>query len=128
MPIITKIVIGTVVKFGAKKLTTKAVGSAAKMKVNSARLRAAQAFLKKNADLIGDIVGHLSYVGTTLAGDWGGKDYDVHSAAHKELCDACRQMQECINSCGGYLDAAATEYDAAQEASKSKASGLKTAK
>jgi len=128
MAVITKLVLGAVVKFGAKKLTTKAVKSTAKLKINSVRLRTARAFLVKRARTIGDIAAALTGLGLKLAEHWGGKDYEVHDSALKEVCQACKDMEDAVYSCGNYLEDAAVKYDEAQDASKSQASGLQTAR
>jgi len=128
MPIVA-LTLGVVVKFGAKKLTAKAVASATKMKINSTRLVKAKQFLLKRGDTIAEIIGDMSGgITAILIESWGGDDYEKHAAAHKELVEACRDMQDAVCSCANYLQTAADRYDAAQTKSKSEAGALPTAR
>lgn len=127
MPVITKLVVSPVVRFGAKQLIPQAVAKT-KIRIKSEALRTSRGRLISLARRIAEMRQRLQEIANLLGDNWGGEDYQIHAAEHLRLCEAVLQMQECIDSCGAYLGEAADTFDGAQSNAKRLATGISSAR
>ena len=118
----------TVVSIKKVSRITVRAAQGARILFRAARVRSAARHFISMARRINTAREALRRILDNLSEHCKGDEFDAYRDEHLRLCKAIDDMEECLRSCGNYMNTAVDEFEAAQKDAKKAAPQISSAR